>query len=97
MPLIEQLMGLEAPKVKVHTFFAANHERLEGRQTRAEVVAACGINPTSEAEYDALVVLAPTGTTALATAQKAMYLNRIHATFMLAENGAPGYATHRRL
>jgi len=93
MALIERLMALEEPRIPVHTFFAANHERIEGRVTRAEVIAMFAMDGAATTEYDALAALAPTGTQALDIARKAMFINKIHAVFMLADWRAAGYAT----
>lgn len=93
MPLVECLMKLETPHIAVHTFFAANHERIEGRLTRQNVIDFFGMNAATIAEYDALAALAPTGTSALATAQKAMFVEKIHAVLLLAGAPFPGYHT----
>lgn len=92
--LIERIMGEPGfTKISVHTFFALNHERIEGRLTRQNVIDLLGLAGDDITEYDALVVLAPTGTAALNVAQKAMYLNGVHAVFMLAEVRVAGYDT----
>lgn len=86
MALVERLMGLEAPKVPVHDFFGANHQRIDGVLTRQNVIDLFAMDAASVAEYDALAAMAPTGTTALATAQKAMFLTRVHSILLLAES-----------
>lgn len=101
MPLIERLMGLAddgmtpdgARKIATHYFFAANHQRIDGAMTRQQVIDAFAMFAADITEYDLLAALAPTGTTALATAQKAMFLEKIHSVFMLAEGRFAGYDT----
>lgn len=106
MALVERLMGLApdgvnpAPsddpaqaKIPVHLFFAAQQEVIEGQITMQAVKNYLLMNDEAIAEYDALAAQAPTGTTALATAQKAMFLNRLHAVFILAEARVSGYHT----
>lgn len=97
--LIERLMGLAddgvtpSANLSVHLFFAANQERIGGALSREDVINILGLSGAEITEYDALVALAPTGTAALNVAQKSMYLNKIHAVFILAEMKAPGYST----
>jgi hypothetical protein len=106
MALVERLMGLSPDgttnsnndvaveaKIAVHTFFAAQSEIIEGRLTVAGVKNFLNMDAETQAEYDSLVAKAPTGTTALAVAQKQQYINGIHSVFMLAEAKVPGYAT----
>ena len=93
MALVERLMGLEQPKIPVHTFFAAQSEVMAGRITAAQVKSFLGMNAAAQAEYDALVATAPTGSTATATANKAIFIEKIHSVFILAEDGIPGYDT----
>ena len=99
MALVERMMGLAADgvtpadNIPVHTFFAANHQRIEGKLNRQNVIDMLGLVGADITEYDALVALAPTGATALNVAQKAMYLEGIHSVFLLAEQRLPGYAT----
>jgi len=93
MALIERLMDLEQPRIPVHDFFAANNQRIEGLVTRAEVIAMFALDAPAITEYDALAALAPTGTTALATAQKAMFIEKVHAACLLAEGRYAGYDT----
>lgn len=93
MALIERLMKMEAPAIPVHTFFAAQQEILSGRLTVAQVKTFLQMNAAAIAEYDALIALAPTGTTTAAIANKALYISGIHAVFLLAESRVPGYDT----
>lgn len=92
--LVERLMGVDGfDKISVHAFFALNNERIHGRQTRAQVISALGLAGDDITEYDALAALAPSGTTALAEAQKSLFLGSVHSIFILAEERFPGYTT----
>ena len=93
MALVERLMGLEEPKIPVHIFFAAQSEVIDGAITVGQVKTFLAMDASAQTEYDALVATAPTGTNALATAQKAIFLGRVHSVFMLAEARISGYAT----
>lgn len=93
MALVERLMALESPRIPVHFFFAANDERVAGNLTRQEVIDMFALDAAAITEYDALAATAPTGSSALATAQKAMFVERIHAVFLLAEGRFVGYDT----
>ncbi len=93
MALVERLMGLESPKIPVHGFFAGANEIIEGRLTAAQVKTYFAMDASASAEFDTIAATAPTGTTALATAQKALWLGGIHSIFILAEDLAPGYNT----
>lgn len=92
--LVERIMGIDGfEKIHVHKFFALNNERIQGRQTRQNVIDALGLTGDDITEYDALAALAPTGTTALAEAQKTMFLESVHSIFILAEERVTGYST----
>lgn len=92
--LVERLMGIDGyEKIAVHQFFALNSERIAGRQTRQNVIDALGLTGDDITEYDALAALAPSGSTALAEAQKSLFLNSVHSIFILAEILTPGYDT----
>lgn len=92
--LIERLMGVEGfQKISVHQFFAINNERIAGRQTRQNVIDALGLTVDDVTEYDALAALAPNGATALAEAQKSLFLNSVHSVLILAEMRTAGYDT----
>lgn len=96
MALVERLMHLEEPHIPEHTFFAAGQAIVEGSLTVAQVKTAFGMDAAAIAEFDAMVALAPNGTTALATAQKSMYVNKQHSVFLLANDRRfvfPGYST----
>lgn len=93
MALVERLMFLEEPRIPTHTFFAANHERIEGRLTRQEVIDLFAMDAATIVEYDLLAATAPTGTNALQTALKAIFIEKIHAIFILAGARATGYDT----
>ena len=92
--LVERIMGEPGfEKISVHQFFALNNERIQGRQTRQNVIDALGLTGADITEYDALAALAPTGTTALAEAQKSLFLSSVHSVFLLAEDHVIGYST----
>lgn len=92
--LVERIMGIDGfEKIHVHKFFALNNERIQGRQTRQNVIDALGLTGDDITEYDALAALAPTGTTVLAEAQKTMFLESVHSIFILAEERVTGYST----
>jgi hypothetical protein len=92
--LIERLMGEPGVvKISVHTFFALNNERIHGRQTRQNVIDALGLSGDDITEYDALAALAPSGSTALAEAQKSLFLGSVHSVLLLGESRIVGYDT----
>lgn len=92
--LIERLMGINGyEKIAVHTFFALNNERIQGRQTRQNVIDALNLTGDDITEYDALAALAPSGSTALAEAKKSLFLGSIHSVLLLAEERVTGYTT----
>ena len=93
MALIERLLGDEEPKISVHGFFAANQEVVSGNLTAAQVKTYLGMDAAAQAEYDSLIALYPTGTTAAAYFNKSTFISRIHAVFILAEQDVPGYQT----
>lgn len=93
MALIERLMALEEPRISVHHFFAANQQRMDGALTRQNIIDIFVMDLATVTEYDALMALAPSGSTALALAQKAMFAEKIHAVLMLAEGRYAGYGS----
>ena len=86
-------MFLEEPRIPAHAFFAANHERIEGRLTRQEVIDLFAMDAATIVEYDVLAATAPTGTNALQTALKALFIEKVHAIFILANGRYAGYDT----
>lgn len=93
MALVERLMGIELPKIPVHDFFAAAQEIIAGQLTAAQVKNALGLDAAASTEFDTLAGTAPSGTSALATAQKALWVERMHGVFILAEGRYQGYDT----
>ena len=92
--LIERIMGESGfTKISVHQFYAINNERIAGRQTRQDVIDVLGLTGDDITEYDELAALAPSGSTALAEAQKSLFLNSVHSVFLLAEMRVTGYHT----
>lgn len=86
-------MGTELPKIPVHDFFAAAMEIIAGRLTVAQVKTALALDAAAQTEFDALAATAPTGSAALAVANKALWVHSMHAVFILAEGGYAGYNT----
>jgi hypothetical protein len=91
--LVERLMGLEEPKIPVHDFFAAVQEIISGRLTAAQVKTALGLNSAGQTEFDTLAATAPSGTSATALANKALWIHSMHSVFILAEGQYAGYST----
>ena len=95
MALVERLMGWTESDVKipVHDFFAAQSEVIAGRLTLAQVKTYLNMDAADQTEYNTLAATAPTGSTAAAMANKALFIEKIHAVFVLAESRYPGYST----
>jgi hypothetical protein len=93
MALVERLMGLEEPKIPVHDFFAAAMEIIAGRLTTTQVKNALELDAAGQAEFDTLAATAPTGSTATALANKALWVHSMHSVFVLAEGSYAGYNT----
>lgn len=92
--LIERLMGEPGyAKISVHTFWAANNERIHGRFTRQNVIDVLGLTGQDITDYDALAAIAPSGATTANEIAKGRFLNSVHSIFLLAEVRVPGYAT----
>jgi hypothetical protein len=97
MPLIERLMRWPSEPnsrwIHVHAFYAAGHELVAGNLTAAQIKTGFAMTPADATEFDALAATAPTGSAALAVANKALFVSRVHAVLMLAEDRFPGYDT----
>jgi hypothetical protein len=94
MALVERLMGLQSPKIKVHKFFAAQSELDIGALTVAGIKSFLEMDAATAAEYDSLIATAPTGGTTANQLSRARYVQRMHAVFILAEGSdIPGYST----
>ncbi len=104
MALVERLMGLNSdgsdpapnpdrPKIPIRGFKAACNELIAGRLTVAECETMFEMDAADIVDFTALRNRAPTGSTALATAQKAMFLSGIISILQLAELRMPGYTT----
>jgi hypothetical protein len=102
--LVERLMGLNSngtepagppdqPKIPVHDFFAAGQELVMGRLTVAQIKTALEMDAAAQSEFDAMVALAPTGTSTMALVLKAQYVDSLHSIFILAEGRYQGYHT----
>ncbi len=91
MALVERLMHLDSDPdrdIAVHTFFSAMVELAEGEITSAQVKSFLNMTVEDEVDFDALVALAPAS-----AAERSIYVNRIHAVFVLAEGRIAGYST----
>jgi hypothetical protein len=93
MALIERLMHEPfetdpARIIPVHSFFAATGELVQGALTSAQVQSFLNMTAADIVDWDALVALIPG-----AASGKALYIERIHGVFMLAEGRYPGYST----
>jgi hypothetical protein len=83
--LVNRLMGLADDgitpdhdnKIPVHAFFAAQSEVIRGALTVAQVKTFLNMDAATQAEYDTLVATAPTGNTATALANKALFIEKI--------------------
>ena len=107
MALVERLMHLnddgtdpgegKLDNIAVHTFFSAAGEIIAGGLTVAQVKAAFAMRTVNDAsgkndaaEFDALVALAPNASN---PAGRALFLERVHGVFILAEVRFAGYNT----
>ena len=89
MALVERLMGdLGEPKIPVHDFFAANAQRIAAQLTRQQVIDMFGMTAADILEYDLLAALAPG-----AQVGQALFIEKIHAVFILAESRYASYST----
>lgn len=87
--LVERLMGWgDVEKISVHEFFAAQVEVVQGYLTKAQVKNYYNMDIDTAAEYDTLAAKAPS-----TDAGKGLYVDRVHAVFILAELKVPGYET----
>jgi len=81
-------------QITTHEWYSVNVEVLYGPRTVAEVKTFWQMNTAQQAEYDAIVALAPTGTTTVARLGRLEYIHRVHAVFMLGRGlKPPGYST----
>lgn len=91
MALVERLMHLDpdpARQMAVHTFFAAVNEVGQGFLTSAQVQTYYAMTAEDLVDWNAVAALMPG-----AAAAKALFIERIHGVFILAEVRAPGYDT----
>jgi hypothetical protein len=103
--LVERIMGLNDSgtepvqslelKIPVHLFFAGCTEVSEGQLTVAQLKNGLNLRTVNDAsgrndddELDALIALSPAQ-----SGPRAMYLNRIHAVFIFAEERSALYNT----
>jgi hypothetical protein len=94
MALVERLMHWptepEADWISVHQFFAAQHEVMMGYLTTANVKTYLAMDAGDIADYDAMIANTPP---ANQKADRALYIERIHAVFILAEQRVTQYTT----
>jgi hypothetical protein len=94
MALVERLTYREEPFIATHAFYAAMIELLMGRVTSAGIKGYLGMDTAAAAELDALIANAPSGTSATALANRALYVHGIHSIIVLANhregNSPPG-------
>lgn len=93
MALVERLMHepFETDPTRiipVHSFFAAIGEVVQGALTSAQVQSFLNMTTADIVDWNALVALVPG-----AAAGKALYIERLHGVFILAEGRYPGYDT----
>ena len=99
MGLYERLLNQESPRIPVHAFQAVAAEwarsELTGAQANAVIEALTGapLDPTAQAEAQALVAAVPTGSTATNKADRALRIHEIDQILLLADAQAPGYDT----
>lgn len=94
MALVERLMHETSEPtdrwISVHQFFAANSEVDWGALTTAQVKTHYAMTAADILDYDALITQLPP---ANQTGNRARFINRIHAVFILAEQRVPNYST----
>ncbi len=91
MALVERLMHTDpdpARFIPVHAFFAALTEVASGNATVTQIKNYWNMTSADNVDMDAIVAAAPAG-----DAARALYLIRLHAVFILAEDTVPGYDT----
>jgi len=92
MSLVERLMHQDTDErsMSVHEFFAAITELLYGNLTAAQVQNHYTMTEDDLVDWDALAAQIPA---ADQLAQRALYIEHLHAAFILAERRAPTYST----
>ena len=91
MALIERIVKTdpdESRHIPYHTFHAALIEIAAGNATLNQLKSYWNATTEDSNELDAIAALAPVD-----NAQRALFLERMHAVFALAEAGVPGYDT----
>lgn len=85
--LVERLMGWPgAAKIQVHDFWSYATRIIHGQFTVAALKTRYNMNAAAQSQLDSLAAIFPTGTTAIAVAQKSMFLNCVHAVLLIAES-----------
>lgn len=91
MALVERLMHLdpdESRNMAVHTFFAALTEMANGKLTSAQIQTYYNMTTEDLVDWNAVAALMPSQ-----VANKALFVEHIHAAFILAEDRVPTYTT----
>ena len=76
--------------IRVHQFFAAITEMMAGQLTAAQVQTFYAMTAEDLADWNAIAALIPPPSQ---NANRVMFLERIHAVFILAERRVPLYST----
>lgn len=94
MALIERLMHHSSEDqsrfMSVHEFFAAITEIMSGQLTAAQVQNYYQMTAADIVDWNAIVATMPAQNQ---TANRAIFMNRMHSVFILAENRLPLYST----
>ena len=94
MALVERLMHdasePETRWIPVHQFFAAVTELMAGQLTAAQVQTTYGMTAPDLGDWNAILATMPPPSQ---TAQRAIFMNRMHSVFLLAEDQIPLYST----
>lgn len=92
MSLIDRLSGVDgANEIATHQFYSALVEWDAGEMTRATIVSHFVLSVDDETDLDWLKGKLD------ASANKKIFLDRIHNIFLLAEAGFPGYQSEAEL
>lgn len=94
MALVERLMHdpsePDSRWIPVHQFFAAITELMSGQLTANQVQTFYNMTPADLVDWNAIVATMPPQSQA---ANRSLFMNRIHAVFLLAEDNIPLYST----
>jgi len=91
MALVERLMHedpIESRNMSVHTFFAALTELANAKLTAAQIQTYYNMTTEDLVDWNAIAALMPGQ-----ASSKALFVDHIHAAFILAEDRVPTYST----